>query len=255
MRLAAALALCLLVGQNTAYQALSAEPFSPVINDYGAAVEAAQQRGCLLGVVVGLQCELPPVEGLIRCHNPPGWKQLAAHESLKWLDGRGIFIADHDGRRADQRGVIISILPRRHCTPSKLRALVALPRVNLTQRTMIWAIRVHPERPQSTDGTASSLLFAHAATNNRRQAGRKQQGHHTPIGYLGDASEIAAESWPWSRNIADGAIDCVDSWRRSSGHWGEACRPHAAFGYDMQPGQSNWFGGQEVWFATGVFQK
>lgn len=223
---------------------------SPLFNDYAKAREEARKTRSLLMVACGVICDLPAADGVVRCVCPVEWRKLAAHKSLAHMKGRGVFIADFD---TDGRVPIVSILPREHCTPSKLRTLVNLPRGTLTQRTLIWAVRVHPEHPRSTEGTAKQVLLAHAATNNRRQVGRQQQGHHTPIGYLGNASEVAAESWPWNKNIVDGALDCVDSWRHSPGHWRGVSSPNRGFGYDMQTGPSKWFGGQYVWYGTGVF--
>lgn len=162
------------------------------------------------------------------------------------IKGGGIVILD------PEQGTVVSVLPRRYCTPSGIDALMRLPRGTLTQRSLIWAIRMRPERPRSTDGTPSARLFAHADENNRRQAERQTQGHHTPIGYLGNAAEIAAESWPWHTHVVDAAVDCVDAWRHSHGHWSAAMKACREYGYDMRRGRSNWFGGQEVWFATGV---
>ena len=40
----------------------------------------------------------------------------------------------------------------------------------------------------------------------------------------GSVSEVCAESWP-GQNMIDSCIDCVDSWRHSSGHWQGVSRP------------------------------
>jgi hypothetical protein len=59
-------------------------------------------------------------------------------------------------------------------------------------------------------------------------------------------SEVCAESWP-GQGMIDSCIDCVDSWRHSSGHWQGVSRRHRAFGYDIRRGRNG------IWYGTGIF--
>src|SRR5207249_4147670 len=54
------------------------------------------------------------------------------------------------------------------------------PRATLTQRSMIYAIRVHPERPRSVHGLLHPSLLNHAEQHSRRQASQGRQ-HHADI--------------------------------------------------------------------------
>lgn len=133
--------------------------------------------------------------------------------------------------------------------------LFKLPRASLSQRTMIWAVRVHPERPQSTYGQFSSYLADEAESHSNYQAAITNQGHHNwdsrfhringhfP-GYL--AQEVCAESWP-GKGLFAAAIDCVHSWRQSSGHWSAVRSRQNYYGYDISRGRNG------IWYATGIF--
>ena len=47
--------------------------------------------------------------------------------------------------------------------------------------------------------------------------------------------------------MLDSCLDCVDSWRHSSGHWQGVSGRHRAFGYDIRRG------GNGIWYGTGIF--
>jgi hypothetical protein len=63
---------------------------------------------------------------------------------------------------------------------------------------------------------------------------------------VGSASEVVAESWP-NQTMIDSCLDCVDSWRHSSGHWGAVRRQHRFFAYDIRRGRNG------IWYGTGIF--
>ncbi|HWC91011.1 MAG TPA: hypothetical protein VG433_15185, partial [Pirellulales bacterium] len=131
-----------------------------------------------------------------------------------------------------------------------------LPPGTLTQRTLVFAVRIHPERPASTVGQLLPVLAEEAKTHSNYQAAIQVQGHHhwdarfqrlstvLPAGLQG--REVCAESWPNER-LVDAAVDCVDCWRQSSGHWSAVSARHPVFGYDMRRGANG------IWYATGVF--
>jgi hypothetical protein len=141
-----------------------------------------------------------------------------------------------------------------HFRPDYLSTILSVPAGTLTQRTMIWAVRIHPERPQSTGGMHHPTLADGAMQQASYQANAGQQGHqnfetrfHSLSAAAGSGvSEVCAESWP-GQNMIDSCIDCVDSWRHSSGHWQGVSRPHRAFGYDIRRGRNG------IWYGTGIF--
>jgi hypothetical protein len=144
----------------------------------------------------------------------------------------------------------------------EVKAILDLPaHATLTQRSMIYAIRVHPEVPQSVYGEPHPAFLAHAERHSARQAGMLNQHHADLIATsawlsgelgqgLGGQSEVVAESWGrvvGGENVLEAAFSCVDAWRHSSGHWGAVSRPHRYFGYDLARGANG------TWYATGIF--
>jgi hypothetical protein len=192
--------------------------------------------------VEGQSCRLLSFSSFAELAGGPGWALI-------------------DLRNKDQAyyGHTVSVLPYAsgkyyHWQPSYLSVILSIPAGTLTQRTMIWAVRIHPERPQSTYGMHHPTLASGAMQQASYQASVGQQGHqnfdsrfHTLSAAAGGAvSEICAESWP-GQGMIDSCIDCVDSWRHSSGHWQGVSRPHRAFGYDIRRGVNG------IWYGTGIF--
>ena len=133
--------------------------------------------------------------------------------------------------------------------------ILTLPPGTLTQRTLIYAVRIHPDHPASTDGELLPELLEEAESHAQYQADVRVQGHHfwdsrfrrilsrLPGG--GSPREVCAESWG----------------RREPGRSGHRVRPLLAafvrplerraaasrfFGYDMKRGANG------VWYATGI---
>jgi len=168
--------------------------------------------------------------------------------------GDGLFVVDH--AHDAWRGRVVSVFPR---TPGKyyrfephhLDELATLPEGSLTQRSMVLAVRLHPEQPQSTSGACDPLLSAEAEAHSADQARIGRQGHHgweTRSRRLGGAAaEVCAQSWE-NQDLMDSCVDCVASWRQSSGHWRAVSGGHAAYGYDIRRG------GDGIWYATGIFR-
>jgi hypothetical protein len=174
--------------------------------------------------------------------------------------GPGFLIIDLTNKQAPYYGQTVSVLPFSggkyyNWRGDYLATSLDLPPGTLTQRTMIWAVRVHPERPQSTWGQFNPALAGGATHQASYQASVGVQGHQgfesrfvqlsSATGTMG-VSEVCAESWP-SENLIDACLDCVDSWRHSSGHWQGVSSPHRAFGYDIR------LGGNGIWYGTGIF--
>jgi hypothetical protein len=192
------------------------------------------------------------------------------------VDGRGVTLLEHatfremlskpgiaivDFRSSDPklRGMVVSTFPiTEHLwyTPERMAVILDLPPGTLTQRTLIYAVRIHPEKPASTDSQPSPDLLEEAQSHSQHQAEIRVQGHHSwasrfqrivarlPGGL--SAREVCAESWP-GENLVEAAIECVHCWRLSDGHWNAVRSPNRFFGYDMKRG------GNGVWYATGIF--
>lgn len=189
----------------------------------------------------------------VRLLEHPAFAEMHGHEGLAILD-----LAD---KRRATFGRVVSAFPfmqgkyyRFHV--GYLPVILSLPPGTITQRTMIWAVRVHPERPESTDGKQSEILAAEACQHCQYQAQICVQGHHRwsgrfqrirrLLGGLFAPVEVVAESWP-NQTLLDSCLDCVASWRQSSGHWGAVRRRHALYGYDIRRGRNG------IWYGTGIF--
>ena len=186
---------------------------------------------------------------------------LSKHTAFKELVGRtGIAIIDLKNSDASYYGKVVTALPFSsgkyyRWRASHLKVALGLPPGTITQRTMIWAVRIHPEAPASTAGKPHSALAAAATQHSANQARTQVQGHQgwdsrfhqvRSSANAGDAKEVVAESWP-DQNMIDSCIDCVDSWRHSPGHWSAVRGKHRLFGYDIRRGRNG------IWYGTGIF--
>ena len=184
---------------------------------------------------------------------------LLEHEAFKEMLGKpGIAIVDYRRRDGQEYGRVVSAFPitgRLWYTPEKMAVILDLPKGTLTQRTLIYAVRTHPEKPASSGGEASPYLLEEARNHAQYQADIRLQGHHYWQSRFrricsrlnsSSASEVCAESWPGD-NLVEAAVECVHSWRQSPGHWNAVRSPQRLFGYDMKRGANG------VWYATGIF--
>ena len=271
-------------------------PSVTCINDYAEATAAARDAGAMLLVsiepevsdddLVGRYLQQPAIQNRFATSATP-WVfcrlplegttavkgsqiRLVDHPSLVELRrGAGVFAVDYAHQAADDGsssvyGRIVSILPRRpgkyyHFSTSHLDELADMPAGTLTQRSMILAVRIHPERPQSTEGEADPVLASEAASHSLYQASLGNQGHHNwstrsrrilsrvsrPVS---SPVEVVAESWE-NQDLLDSCVDCVSSWRQSSGHWNAVRSRHSIFGFDIRRGRNG------IWYATGIFAR
>jgi len=170
----------------------------------------------------------------------------------------GLAVIDLSDSDSPLHRQVVSVYPfsRGFLTAEKLAVLLQLPRGTLTQRTLIYAVRTHPEFPASTRGHVSRVLMRETEKHARHQASIALQGHHNwdqrfhsinaelPGSLL--AREVCAESWP-GQPLVEAAEECVHSWRQSSGHWDAVRSAHLLFGYDMKRGSNG------IWYAAGIF--
>ena len=183
---------------------------------------------------------------------------LLQHPSLSEMMGRpGLAIADFAHADPHLHGCIVSVFPLTggiFYGPAEMKVILDLPPGTLTQRTLIYAVRIHPERPASALGRPDERLLAEAESHSQYQARIRLQGHHgwssrfpRIAAMLGSSPrEVCAESWP-GQNLLESAIECVHCWRQSSGHWSAVLAHNRAFGYDMKLGANG------IWYATGIF--
>lgn len=185
-------------------------------------------------------------------------QKLLSHPVFAPLGGRpGLAILDLSG--GPLHGKVVSLMPgdpNGRLTTRQLLTLFSLPDGTLTQRTLVYAVRMHAERPASTTGAFDPVLAAEAHSHSSHQARIRRQGHHNwdsrfhrinarmPGGLM--AQEVCAESWP-GQGLLEAATECVHSWRQSPGHWGAVRRAQSRYAYDMQRGANG------VWYATGIF--
>ncbi len=187
--------------------------------------------------------------------------RLLDHPAFVELHGKpGLAIIDQTDPASPHFGFVVSIYPltRGDLTAKKMMVLLDLPAGSLTQRTLIYAVRTHPDHPASSTGDPLPLLTDESQSHSVYQASINLQGHHSweqrfhsinarlPTGLV--SYEICAESWP-GQSLLDAAEECVDSWRQSGGHWNQVSRQAEHYGYDMRRGTRG------VWYATGIFAR
>jgi hypothetical protein len=187
--------------------------------------------------------------------------RLLDHPAFVELNGKpGLAIIDQTDPASPHFGFVVSIYPltRGDLTAKKMMVLLNLPAGSLTQRTLIYAVRTHPDQPASSTGDPLPLLADESQSHSVHQASINLQGHHgweqrfhsinarLPTGLV--SYEVCAESWP-GQSLLDAAEECVDSWRQSEGHWNQVSRQAEHYGYDMRRGTRG------VWYATGIFAR
>ncbi|MCL2349635.1 MAG: thioredoxin family protein [Planctomycetaceae bacterium] len=177
------------------------------------------------------------------------------------LNTPGIAIIDYEHKNAEFYGDIVSVFPFLNKKPYSVehtRVMLSLPPGTVTQRSVIFAVRIHPDHPKSTNGALSDYLLTESNASSAYQAKIHLQGHHnwesrfkrinTHLPGELWASEVCAESWP-GQHLLESAIECVRCWRYSEGHWSAVVAEHPYYGYDMQLGTNG------IWYATGIFGK
>jgi hypothetical protein len=187
--------------------------------------------------------------------------RILSHAAFREMHQQpGIAIVDYHTADRGIYGRVVSAFafPRgTYYGPRALTVILDLPSGTLTQRTMVYAVRMHPESPASARGTMSRTLASEAQSHSSHQASIGVQGHHNwdsrfhrINGKLGGltSQEVVAESWP-NENLVEACVDCVHSWRQSPGHWSAVRGRHRMFGYDIKRGSNG------IWYATGLFAR
>ncbi|MEC8338181.1 MAG: hypothetical protein VXZ84_08570 [Planctomycetota bacterium] len=138
---------------------------------------------------------------------------------------------------------------------TSVSTFLGLPSGGLAERMMVYAIRMHPEGPQSTTGVWSPVLRQAALSHSQRQAILGRQGHQQwqsrfqqlwkQIGGKPPV-EVCAESWP-GEPLVTACLGCVHAWRQSAGHWQLVFGSHPLYAYSIHRGRNR------IWYATGIF--
>jgi hypothetical protein len=185
--------------------------------------------------------------------------RLLDHEAFEHMEHQhGIAVMDLIDDETGQFGKLISahpFPPGRYYTMHATQIVLGLPRATITQRALIYAIRIHPECPQSTDCDVDPRLLSETHKHSRVMARIEQVGHHDWDRRFHELNahfdnlivgEVAAVSWG-GETLIEGAKDCVAAWRQSPGHWAGVSGAHLFYGYDLVLGASG------KWYATGLF--
>jgi len=191
--------------------------------------------------------------------------RLISHPSFSELHGGpGLAVIDYANGGTAHHKLVVNQLPFAsgkyyRFSTSYVPTLLTLPPGTLTQRSMIYAVRIHPEGPQSCCGSLNPVLTDEATSHSRHQATIGVQGHHhwdsrfqrirgrlSPFGVRGMPREVVAESWP-NQGLMDSCVDCVHSWRQSDGHWSAVRSPQNQYAYDIRRGNNG------IWYGTGIF--
>jgi len=187
--------------------------------------------------------------------------RLIDDAAFKYLGHKpGLAFIDYQHVKEPYYGRVVTALPFHsgkyyRWKTSHLVVALGLPAGTITERMMVWAVRIHPEKPLSTLGTMHPELTALATKHSEYQAQIGVQGHQNFesraskvrfVTHSNQVSEVVAESWP-NQSFIDSCIDCVLSWRQSPGHWSAVRSRHRLYGYDIRLGHNG------IWYGTGLF--
>lgn len=133
---------------------------------------------------------------------------------------------------------------------NQFREALALPAQSIKVRSLIFAVRIHPDRYKSTIGSPFPLAVEIACDQSRRQSRMNNVTHSgSRFGELaqfgGSASEIAAPTY--SNNITAASLEAVAGWSGSPPHLRDMRAAHKKYGYCLDKTENG------RWFATGDF--
>jgi hypothetical protein len=134
-----------------------------------------------------------------------------------------------------------------------VKTMLELPRGTITQRTLTYVLRTHPEQPASVWGQGSSVLFEQCRHASQLMVNYGSVGHHdwgNRSAYVGSqfgSSPMEVASMGGGNNLFEVSHSVVNLWRGSGVHWGMMITPNRHFGYDMVQSPNG------TWFANGIF--
>ena len=177
------------------------------------------------------------------------------------LQHPGLVVIDYSSREKPYWGEVVGILPFMRggveCpTAKQTAAFLNLPPGTLTQRTLTYAVRIHPDQPLSSDGEPMPVVMQTATDHAVFQAEKGVLGHQNfstrsqkvkEVLGGGSPSEICAQCRS-GEPLFEGAIACMRLWRNSSAHWAIGRKSHKYYGYDMVLSEKN-----GCWYGVGFF--
>lgn len=181
-------------------------------------------------------------------------KLLDSHAFVHMRKQPGLCIVDLVDSKDPFHGRVVTVAPLdegKHNAAS-LKVVLELPRGSLSQRTLIYVLRTHPEVPHSVWGKTDAFILDQARYHSQLMANYESVGHHdwgTRSGTIGQhygSSPMEVASVGAGGTILQAAHSAVNTWRGSGVHWGMMISQASYFGYDMIQAPSG------NWYATGI---
>ncbi len=196
----------------------------------------------------------------VRPFRPPEVPDLKMldHSSFKYMYHRqGIAMIDLTDPDSELYGMVVSAHPFTlglHYTVRGTKIVLNLPKGTVTQRALVYAVRLHPAAPVSTtDGRCDSYLCKQAHNSSNLMMAYGSVGHHdwgnrySEIAAIKGKSAMEVAAMAGNTGLIEAAIQVVDQWYGSPAHWQIMSAPASIFGYDLvHDSAGNWWG-------TGLF--
>ncbi|MDR2168705.1 MAG: hypothetical protein LBP59_01015 [Planctomycetaceae bacterium] len=169
----------------------------------------------------------------------------------------GLAIIDFENYDESYYGEVVGVLPFINFTAPnqfQMKTFLTIPPGKLTQRTLTYAVKIHPDKPLSAEGEVESTLLTEATAHAAFQAKNRVLGHHNfsarssrVRAVLGEGiSEVCAQSGLYNGHF-EAALACVRGWRGSPAHWRCVKAKQKYYAYDMVQSSNG------LWYATGLF--
>jgi hypothetical protein len=132
------------------------------------------------------------------------------------------------------------------------KIMLELPRGTITQRTLTFVLRTHPEQPASVWGQGNPYCYEQCRHASQLMVNYGSVGHHdwgtrsSQVGSHLGSSPMEVASMGSGNNLFEVAHSAVSLWRGSGTHWGMMITPSRYFGYDMVQSPNG------TWFANGI---
>lgn len=182
---------------------------------------------------------------------------LLEHTAFAHMQNQpGLAILDLIDEKDHLYGKLVSAHPFSSNTlnsDGSVRVMLELPRGTITQRTLTYVLRTHPEQPASVWGKGDLILCEQCRIASQLMANYGSVGHHdwgnrsAFVGSQFGTSPMEVASIGGGSNLFEVANSAVSVWRSSGVHWGMMITPNRFFGYDMVQAPNG------TWYANGIF--
>lgn len=186
-------------------------------------------------------------------------ERLLDHPSFSFMyRTAGLAMIDLASQEKGLHGHVVSAHPlmsHRSESAGTLRVLLTLPPGSVTQRAMIYAMRIHHSRPLGASHGAFSGYVGYLANHHSILMTSYGVGHHD---WGNRANQVQAATGRSPTEVAaatgnsyllDAAYQLITQWQNSPTHWGMMSPPASVYALDMVQSPS---GG---WFGTGIFAR